>query len=133
AVAAAGLAWAALSRARTSAARVAVGIVGAGYLGLILVAGSTLIGLWGNELSMAAFRYQHHPESPRNQMAMAQKLFEIGRYREAAAVLDEAAARFPDDIAFAVARLELACAAPALKPASLDDAQRRLAEGSHNA
>lgn len=99
---------------------------------LLLIAWTTLslTTLWGQPLLQKQFWLMQNPDSPRVHLDLAGTLLIEGHGAAAAQRLDEASGKFPEDPSFAVARVELACYYPELKPSSLELVETRLRAGS---
>jgi protein O-mannosyl-transferase len=109
-----------------TAARV---MLGAAYLGMVAFVTLSLTSLWGDSLVQKRFWYAQHPESARTHMAYATLLLKEGYPDEAARLLDAAVERFPEHGALAIARVEIGCIYPELRPASLNDVLAAAARG----
>lgn len=88
--------------------------------------------LWGDELAMAAYQHRRQPESLRAVTALSEALVHAGQRRQAAAVLQNAEARFPNDPVLPILAAELACVDFDLDPPALPIAVDRVARATTN-
>lgn len=85
--------------------------------------------VWGNPQLQKMLWYKQNPDSPRVHMILADSMLSHGHTAEAARILDEATTRFPTHAAMAIARVELGCYHPELRPSSLQTAMAAAATG----
>ncbi len=97
------------------------------YLAFIIFVTHAVASLWGDDLSMAASILQQKPDSRRAHMHMAYELLKKGHPQAGITILNEAATRFPDDLAYPLALVDVACYYPdQFQPAALERAQSAL-------
>lgn len=115
---------AALERLRLSA-RLTLGVF---YFGMLATVTSNVTALWGDPLLQKRFWYTQNPDSFRVNIAYATSVFADGYPEEAVHLLDNAIARFPEQGALAIARAEIGCYYPSLRPPSLAIAMTAVAQ-----
>lgn len=105
-------------------------ILGVSYFAMVALVTFNVTSLWGNPLLQKKVWYDQNPDSFRVHIAHATAMFAEGYPEESARLLDIAIARFPEYAALPVARAELGCYFPTLRPASLDAAVNAAATGN---
>ena len=104
------------------------------YLAFIILVTHALTTLWGDDLAMAASLLQQKPDSRRAHMHMAYELLKKGHPQAAIPILDDAVVRFPDDLAYPLALVDVACYYPDhFQPLALERAQSALKTQSASA
>lgn len=106
--------------------------LGACYFAAIIWTTFNVTALWGNPLVQKRIWYEQNKESPRVHIAYASAIALEGYPHEAARLLEEASVRFPEHINFPLARIELGCYYPELKPNSLEAARSAARSGTEN-
>ena len=106
-------------------------LLGGAYLAAICATTFSLTTLWGNPLQQKQLWVLQNADSPRAHMDLAGQFLLEGYADAGAQTLEAGSARFPDDMGFPIARAELACYYPDLRPPSLESVARSLATGTH--
>lgn len=121
--------WYCFQLAHTRSRRVLITIAGTAYMALAGLACWNLTTLWADPLLQKRFWFEQNPASPRVHMELAAQLLLEGHADAASVMLDNSSKQFPTDMSFPMARVELACYYPELRPASLDSTLVSLAGG----
>ncbi|MEQ1439882.1 hypothetical protein AAG565_10990 [Fontimonas sp. SYSU GA230001] len=103
--------------------------LGALYFVMLAVVTFNITSLWGNPLLQKKVWYMQNPDSARVHTTFAAAVLVEGYPEESARLLDIAIERFPTNSALAIARAEIGCYVPELRPASLDQAIAAAAKG----
>lgn len=101
-----------LQSPRLRRVRPALVLVAAGYGGFLLVACWQTAAFWGRPWELAHYWAQQQPESKRAQQAVGKVYWHFGQPALAMAAHERSLQRWPGDVSFFLAMLELGCAFP---------------------
>lgn len=123
-----GIGW--LFRRSGTRVQVLLALLSLSYAASIGATTLNLARFWAEPLVQKRYWYTHNPDSTRVHMELASQLLIDGYIDAGARQYEVSARRFPNDLGFPVARVELACYYPELKPETLRSTERSLRTGT---